>query len=295
MSLVPKPLLAFAKALPASLRDTMTPSNRTAELLASKFARAQERWSSTVVAFEVFATYIAHRLPTDLSVHDGLKEMHTDELYLACACASGDELAIEVFDQEFRMLMQAALSRIQSESDIEDEVRQRVYEKLFVSSADCTPKIATYNGRGPLAAWVRATTIREALSIIRKAKKTILADEAIADTLSDDPEMMHLKGLYRQVFKNAFETSFANLKTEDRLLLRHKYCDGANIDDLATLHKVHRATAARWLATIRDGLLTNTRSLMLKELGTSDVDLDSIFRLIQSVLDVSISEQLGRS
>ncbi len=288
-------MLAFAEALPASLRDTMTSSNQIAELLASKFAQAQERWSSTIVAFEAFTIYLAHRLPTDLGVHHGLQEMHTDELYLACACVSGDELAIEAFDHEYHMLIKAALSRIQSESDIEDEVRQRVYEKLFVSSADCTPKIATYNGRGPLAAWVRATTIREALSILRKTKKTILADEAIADTLSDDPEMMHLKGLYRQAFKSAFETSFANLKTRDRLLLRHKYCDGSNIDDLATLHKVHRATAARWLATIRDTLLTNTRDLMLKELGTSEGDLDSIMRLIQSALDVSISQELGRS
>ncbi len=142
---------------------------------------------------------------------------------------------------------------------------------------------------------MRASTVREAISLARKSNRELLGkDEYIAGlpALEDDPEMVHLKGLYRKVFKAAFEEAFTQLSARDRTLLRYKYCDATTLDEIALLYRVHRATAARWLAQIREQLFSRTRELMKAELATSESELDSIMRVIQSKLDVSIADQL---
>ena len=65
------------------------------------------------------------------------------------------------------------------------------------------------------------------------------------------------------------------------------YLEGASIDALGALYKVHRATAARWLGRAREQLLSNTRGALSEQLGLADDELSSVMRLIHSRLEVS--------
>ena len=47
----------------------------------------------------------------------------------------------------------------------------------------------------------------------------------------------------------------------DRAPFQH-LLDGLGIDQLASLHKIHRATAARWLTRVREELARRTRALL---------------------------------
>src|SRR5206468_1798121 len=74
----------------------------------------------------------------------------------------------------------------------------------------------------------------------------------------------------------------------DRTLLRYQLIDRLTIDEIGTIFKVHRATAARWLSKIRDDLVDRTRSMMADSLGVDTEEAASIVRLVQSQLDVSV-------
>lgn len=64
------------------------------------------------------------------------------------------------------------------------------------------------------------------------------------------------------------------------------------IDEIAGIYRVHRATAARWLARIRERLYTGTRTELMQRLAVDPREFDSVMRLIRSRLDASISAGL---
>ena len=109
-----------------------------------------------------------------------------------------------------------------------------------------------------------------------------------------DPVLEELKAKYRAQLADAFRTALDELSKRDRMLLRYQLIDGLTIDDISGLHRVHRATAARWLSAIRDGLVERTRALLGEALGVDTVEAASIVRMVQSQLDVSVIRHLGQ-
>ena len=65
------------------------------------------------------------------------------------------------------------------------------------------------------------------------------------------------------------------------------------IDEIAAAFGIHRATAARRVTSARDKLLADTRRRLLEKLSLESRELDSIFRLIESRLHISMGRLLG--
>jgi RNA polymerase sigma-70 factor (ECF subfamily) len=263
--------------------------------LAEKLAAGRARWPGLDVAPARFVRFLAERIALHVPFDQALDGLHAEDLYLTCACTDGLAGAVDQFETAHRTTIDVALAGIDGGRGLSDEVRQRVRAKLFVREEGGAPRIASYSGRGDLRSWVRATTIREAISLLRARGKEVLGHDAMIAAMpapDDDPELQHLKQLYRAEFKTAFERAFARLDAKDRLLLRYRFVDGANIDDIAAIYRVHRATAARWLADVRERLATDTRELVTAALDVSESEIDSIVRMIQSQLEASISGQL---
>jgi RNA polymerase sigma-70 factor (ECF subfamily) len=169
-------------------------------------------------------------------------------------------------------------------------------DRLFVGAP---PRIASYHGRGDLRAWVRMTTVRYLVDVVRAesarpdrpAGDDVLADAA---TTSDDPELAFLKRHYRDEFRTAFRTAMAALEPRDRNILRHRYLDDLEVAELATIYGIHRVSMSRTLARIRDDLLAGIRRDLLRRLGVGASELDSIMTLIASQLELSLSALLRR-
>lgn len=135
------------------------------------------------------------------------------------------------------------------------------------------------------------------LSALRRKKHEVLIgdDHLLASmAATDDPELEFLKTRYRAAFKTAFETAIASLSTRERVILRLQIIDGLSIDGIGSIYGVHRATAARWLARARRQILTATRREMRNTLDIDSGQLDSIMRLIDSRLEVSIERVLAQ-
>src|SRR3954469_15860223 len=212
------------------------------------------------------------------------------ELYLCVACEAGDPAALRAFDARYLSQLGGAISRINPSAVFADEVRQRLRERLFVRSPSSPPRISTWSGVAPLEAWLRATAVRTALTLLRdrgQARQEQSFEEAVQQ---GDPELAYLRERYRTECQQAFGAALAALSSRDRTLLRLRYLDGLSIDALAPLHGIHRATAARWVAAARARLLEGTRREMQARLGGSVTEMDSLLRLVRSDLVVNLRE-----
>src|SRR5262245_5910057 len=90
------------------------PSRKSGELLRA-FERALEAgraaWPSVRLSPERFEAFLDERLPQGAGAAQ-LEALHAADLYLACACAEGDRVALEALDQGPMRACEAAAARI---------------------------------------------------------------------------------------------------------------------------------------------------------------------------------------
>jgi RNA polymerase sigma-70 factor len=246
-------------------------------------------WPGIAIPEDRFAAYVRERLSDEAAVADALDRLNIPDLYLACACAAGDPLAIASFEAAFLVDCEAVLASFARTSGLIDEVKQRVRTKLLVAGST-RPGIEAYAGRGTLRSWLRVVLTREAVTLTRRTSLDVPFDACSHEgaTLAKlDPELQFLRASCAAEFELAFRDAAASLSAEDRNLLRCHYLDGLGIDPLGALLGVHRVTASRRLNKARATLVTETRRLLAERLRLDAPALESLLRLIESEVDVS--------
>jgi RNA polymerase sigma-70 factor, ECF subfamily len=224
----------------------------------------------------------------------GSIERFAEDLYLACACSTGDAAAIAAFERELLVPARAAIRAIDAAAQFVDEACQRLRESLLVGDP---PRIATYAGHGPLRAWVGVAAARIALMLLRSRKRRReISDEDWPGALSmvaiGNPELDLLKRQHAAVFARALVDAAATLEPRLRSVLRMHFADGLTLDEIGVAYAVHRATAARWIQRARDVIFTESRRLLAERLHLSEAELDRMTSLVNSQLDVSLSQLL---
>jgi RNA polymerase sigma-70 factor (ECF subfamily) len=254
-------------------------------------ARAEAAWSDFRVGRDAFASFLDGRVE-----EADLERAKVEDLYAACACAGGDVKAIAAVESRYFPDIDAALGKMGLPSDRIGEVKQGLRKLLFVGEPETPPRIGEYRGTGDLRAWLRVTAMRAALKLLRKdGRETPASDDAILEARSsaDDPELAYMKAAYRAAFRAAFQEALESLHSKERTLLKQQIVDGLGIDELGALYEVHRATAARWVASAREKLLSRTRRTFMLRARISSDECESIMRLVRSQLDVSLHRRLS--
>jgi RNA polymerase sigma-70 factor (ECF subfamily) len=221
-----------------------------------------------------------------------------DDLELARACAQGDVAAIAEVEAAHFQEVRRGLGRMRLSSDEVDEVLQGLRVDMFVRTGDRPPRIAEYEGRGSLGAWLRVCATRAALKRIGKQAREIALDEdALLEERApgDDPELAFLKTAYRAEFKAAFQQALVGLADRERTLLRQHLVDGLSIEEIAALYAVHRATADRWLSRAEEMLMKSTRRALMEGARISREECESMLRLVRSQLGATIRRRLNES
>jgi RNA polymerase sigma-70 factor (ECF subfamily) len=258
---------------------------------------AQQTWPTLRLPCDVFVAYLRERMPDDALPALALRQMHTSDLYLACACSRGDVQAFAAFDEHCIGQLDRLLSRMGIDADVGAEVKQHIRRRVLIGDGR-PPGILDFSGRGDLRSWVRVMAVRQALRRVGRARRDAsLEDDELLERIvaPGNPELEYAKGIYRREFKQAFEGALRDLPDRERTVLRQHYIDGLTIDELGHLYRVHRSTAARLLVRARTVVLEATRSRMMCQLDVRSQDLDSIMRMIRSQIDISLGDlQRGR-
>ncbi|HEU5059474.1 MAG TPA: sigma factor-like helix-turn-helix DNA-binding protein [Kofleriaceae bacterium] len=256
---------------------------------------ARAAWPGVDVALEPFAAFIERHLAPLADPDQVLPSLFAADLYLACACAAGDRAALKTFEDQVLPQADAALRRVDPSPTFADEVRQILRQKLFVGDGESAPKIGDYAGRGPLATWVRVAAVRTALNLRGSGRREMPMTSSQVAALApavDDAGLKYLKGRFADEFEASLARACGQLSERDRTILRLRYADDLNIDQIGALYGVHRATVARWIGRIRDEVYEGTRKDLIGRLKLDDSDFEALLRLAHSQIDVSLSAVL---
>ena len=263
------------------------PQNRAdlETVLAATWSRAAAEWPGVGLDPARYAHFLGARVP-----EAELENARAADLFIACACASGDGRALAALEgRQFREIDGSLVKMNLGPARI-DEVKQRLRHDLFASG-----RIGDYRGAGDLKAWLRVSAMRSALKLIRSENREISSsDDAVLEqrSSSDSPELSYMKAAYRAAFSAAFQEALDTLLPKERTLLKQQIVDGLSVDDLGTLYQVHRATAARWVQSAREKLLMRTRRTFMINAKLSSEECESIMRMVRSQLDVSLHRRL---
>lgn len=212
-----------------------------------------------------------------------------DDRELVTAALARDPRAVSEVEAAVRAAASSAARRLRGDTSAADEIAQRMAEKLWLGRNGSAPVLESYTGEAPLSAWLRVIAYREGVELLRARE---VPDEAIVDRVvaTTEPELAMLRTAYLVAFKRCFKACFAQLSMHDRDLIRRHHLDGLSLEELAKLYGTHRATVARWLAKVRERLVTETRTALRSELS-ANTDLDEVLALIASRLEASLSRE----
>jgi RNA polymerase sigma-70 factor (ECF subfamily) len=258
-------------------------------------AEARAAWPTVRVASKDFERFLAERA-------DGqpVAELHTSDLYLACALAAGDTSALAEFDRQFLSQVPLFIGRVDGAAVSADEVQQVLRSKLFVPEPGERAKILDYSGRGPLGGWLRVVAIRIARNLQRAMKPTVPIDDsgpraAVLRAPAQDPEMRYVREKYAREFRLAFERTLASLSSQERNTQRLYFIDDMTSDAIAKIYRVTGAAVRHRIKQCRIAILEETRRLLGARLKVDTSELDSLMALVHSQFDLSISRLLKRS
>ena len=135
------------------------------------FEQARAKWPQLSLDYEVWCSHL------DTLGWSGEPQPTAASLFLCCACARRDPAAFQSFEDLYGSQLRSVVARVARDEEFIDWVMRSARHQLF---ADAAPKIASYDGRRPLADWLRTFVQRLAL-----AEK--IADRALGSTVPVPP------------------------------------------------------------------------------------------------------------
>lgn len=202
--------------------------------------------------------------PTPQEVRQFISELQINDLYLALACAEGNEHAWWEFDQGYRRYIERVARHLASAETDAEEVIDSVYVELYgtrVVNDVRQSKFATYTGRGTLKGWLR-TVVWHAVIDMHRARR----DEVSIDDWSEGGGEIHdrpgwraesrggesamvdrvLRERYRAATLAALDTSLAMLDDHEKLLLLYYHVENLKLREIARLVEEPASPLRRW-------------------------------------------------
>jgi RNA polymerase sigma-70 factor, ECF subfamily len=278
-------------------QDEAAVSTVTAALVA-QWDAGVAAWPEVTVAPGRFGSELARRVGAPASVdaaEAAIAAMRGADVYLAIACCDGGEPAIARIEEILARELRHVALKLHATPDQTAEIHAELRRILLVDEPPRRAALHDYAGRGDLRGYIRVMATRALIRAINRGRREIaIEDSEFFDRMlpNDDAEISFLRAQYRDAVDGALRAALAGLDPRSRALLRYQLIDGWSIDQVGKLYGVHRATAARWLTEAREVLGTAIRKELATRLQISPAEVDSIVRLVQSRVDMSLERLL---
>lgn len=199
-----------------------------------------------------------------------LKSLRIEELILARACASGNEVAWELFLTRYREMLYRAAYAIARQESAGRELADSLYADLYglaERGGQRRSRLESYAGRGSLAGWLRAVLAQRFVDNSRRTRRetsldALESEKPSAASVSDPqtPTADHLACL-----ASSIAVVLARMNAGERLLVVSYYLDGRTLQQIAGLLSVHESTISRRIERLTGRL----RKALIKELQRS--------------------------
>jgi RNA polymerase sigma factor (sigma-70 family) len=299
----------------------------TVQEVAEAFERCRRRYPTIALDLDRFSARIREILSNGHRDHtpaagmcDGpdscpqclvlLKELHHEDLYLAIGCAGGDRIAWECFADDYLPLLRKFACQACKNCDAGEDLAQEIITVLLGESAAAGEKegkpsaadqgsedrgsagaggkLMTYNGRGSLAGWLRASVAHAAIDRFRRGGREVSLDEPAAPGpgLSQTnagqavPGEEALDARWGPILSRALEHELSSLSAHDRLFLNLYYLQGVSLKSIGRQFGVHEATASRRLERLRQEVRRRVERTLRKNYGLGSRDISSLWHWV---------------
>jgi RNA polymerase sigma-70 factor (ECF subfamily) len=224
-----------------------------------------------------------------------LAKLHVEDMYFVWALAKQERAAVLRFEREFLLRLPGRVAEAHEfvPGELEQHVRTRLLVGERAGDGVQAPRITQYAGRGPFSAWLRMVAKRVALDLLRARGKARTERELESPGVATDPELDFLKLRHAADFKSALEQALSALTARQVTLLKLSYLEQLSPSAIGVMYGVSNRTVQRWLADLKDDVLRRVRAGLKERLALSPSELDSLLRLMQSQLQVSLHRVLG--
>lgn len=227
------------------------------------------------------------------------EQVQAEDLFMAIACANGNERAWWEFDQQHRPYLERVARHLaKTEGDAQDVI-DTVYVELYgtrVVDGERVSKFSTYSGRGPLRGWLRTVIWHSLVDLHRASHDEVSLDEmtetvgegaahaAFADDKTDgELEMIdHIaRERYRVATVNAIATAFATLDDHEKLLLLYYHVENLKLREIAKLVENEASPLRGWFqrrSQAKDGGGRTHESTVMRWLEKSYAKVFELFK-----------------
>lgn len=255
-------------------------------------AEARARWPNLSVSADQLAASLGA-----LTIEPAWMEARGSELVLAHAAASGDPVAVAAFERDVLGSTRAIVRRYAREETRTDEVMQQLRIHLLVAEDGSAPRLARFDGRAPLGAWIGMCAARVALQTLRseRSRREVALEwsEALATLPATDPVVEQLRVRHAARVTEALRTACLDLPRRQRAVLRLLFVDGASVDEIAAMYAVHRVTVWRWVQEARAAMSVHVREQLRAVAEDGDPGSVSLVAWAMDQVELSLAGALS--
>jgi RNA polymerase sigma-70 factor len=201
-----------------------------------------------------------------------LAKLHTEDLYLAAACAltysNAAWVRLELLYGRYISTVARSVCSVHTEAV---DVANNMLSHLFLPDRQGQRRIASYQGRGPLCAWLAMIVKRQALNHRQLKSNESLPLDTLRHTprtsAASDIETALLDSEYGEAIVDSFRAALETLSERERLVLALHVGDELTAAEIARRFRVHKSQPTCILHRIEHKL----RAALFTRLGTGAI------------------------
>jgi RNA polymerase sigma-70 factor (ECF subfamily) len=304
----------------ASYQETMHPL--PSALREEVLAKAEREWStaakalpSTHLRFEVFllkvARIIKKQIPPFSVLSDEIREeirqllenLKWQDLFLACACAEGDNVAWEIFQKRYQSTIRKTALHALGNAAQAQELADTLATDLFLPSQPGASKgdnkIGQYHGMGSLEGWLKVVIHRLAIDRFRIQSRSVSLEDLEVEPVSNASHVQPDCSIVAfdthkcwQMVSRCLTDALSELTIQDRLVLNMYYLQDLSLKDIGRWLQVHESTASRLLDRLKTDLRKAVGQQLQKEFKVKKNEVRHVIQLAQSHLEIDLKKIL---
>ena len=252
-------------------------------VLALVASQVRVRFALDASTFTELLLELALAASSDRTPEEHVRRLSLDDLYLASACAQGEESAWEECLARHGGFVRGFARRFLREpaaSDVADQVIADLWERR---------KMARYEGRSTLRTWLGAIVAHAALNVVKADRRWLpLESEGPGPRRQEHsgsrPDVAATED--RSLFESLVREAMEGLPAEDKLLILLHYEQDLTLDEMAIAVGGSKAGLSRRLKGARERLRASIDSLAQSRTGLSAETLRSGIDLRRLQLDL---------